>query len=728
MQLSNLVSQEKWQEFDTAWKDSMADADLKDVLSALALAAGKKRIARCVPLAKEHANMLEADGQSENAARIIGATLVAGGHGPELSEQLARCVQAAYGEEDWWESCRALTGFDVVGADLRGPWKALSRFLAFSPGTLIIHPGGWGVGEILSRDDTAQEVEVRFHDGRKDNFPLRTAVDIFDPLQDEDLKARHFRDPEGLKKEVKKEPLDVLRRLTEIGGGTITTNNIKTALANIGIEGSAWSAWWRKARKLAENSEWFEVSGSAQKAIIRLLAEAKDPSVALRRQLQMSANLADTHRRVRDLLATAKPEDPLREIALEELAAAADKENEPLAERLAAWLLLRDCSGTSPEPLLPALEDMVNAEPTSDPSTAHPLWALFQELPSSKDQERAAHLLKELFNDAWMEHALENLAHAAPGMVRPLFDKLVKAGFRDDVREVYRGLLARPLRAPALLVTLASNFEKEELPDTFPTPPQRAQALLTLASQLYSGRRGNPHLTRVCTRLTDVLSKGTPSLVQRLLETSDPRALRGATLICSRGVDTDLDRAVTEAALSHDRHFFAINAGPFWEGKATWTTKIGLERRSAELHELTESKIPANEVTIGKAASYGDLSENAEWEAAMEEQRNLTQRAMDMEAELREVDLLENVALPEGEAAPGTLVKYRESNGREREVAILGPWDGDTWGGVQVVSYRAPLAAGLLGTKVGATADLSLPSGEEQVEVLSVEPLDLQSP
>ena len=157
-----------------------------------------------------------------------------------------------------------------------------------------------------------------------------------------------------------------------------------------------------------------------------------------------------------------------------------------------------------------------------------------------------------------------------------------------------------------------------------------------------------------------------------------------------------------------------------------WTTKIGLERRSAELRELTESKIPANEVAIGVAASYGDLSENAEWEAAIEEQRNLTQRAMDIETELRETDLLENVALPQGEAAPGTKVCYREDDGREREVAILGPWDGDTWGGVQVVSYRAPLAAGLLGTKIGATATLALPTGEEQVEVLSVEPLILE--
>ena len=183
---------------------------------------------------------------------------------------------------------------------------------------------------------------------------------------------------------------------------------------------------------------------------------------------------------------------------------------------------------------------------------------------------------------------------------------------------------------------------------------------------------------------------------------------------------------MTDVALAYDRHFFAGQTGPFWDGDTIWTTKLGLERRSAELKELRDVKIPANQDAIGKAASYGDLSENSEWEAAIEEQRNLTSRAMEIENELRDADLLENVALPAGIAAPGTRVLYRESDGKEREVAILGPWDGEDWGGLQVVSYRAPLAAGLLGAKVGRQVTLHLPTGDAEVEVVSIAPLDLE--
>ena len=62
MQLSLLVQQEKWQEFDEAWRESMGSPELDDLLAALSLAASKKRIGRCVPLVREQAELLESGG------------------------------------------------------------------------------------------------------------------------------------------------------------------------------------------------------------------------------------------------------------------------------------------------------------------------------------------------------------------------------------------------------------------------------------------------------------------------------------------------------------------------------------------------------------------------------------------------------------------------------------------------------------------------------------------
>ncbi len=728
MSLPILVTQEKWQALKDQWQARMESPEVvPEVVKALELLGAKKRLSQCLGLAHDHAEMLEAAGRPGDAAQVLGAALVAGGNPGELAPSVLRLAQEAWSGESWFPPYSELAGLVEGASDIRGPWKIFRKLISFQPGSLVYHPGGWGAGEILSVDPAEAKLEVKFHTGRKDIFPMHAAVEIFEPLPEHDLRAQLYRDPEGLKAHAKKEPLEVLRSILVTHSGKATTAAIRNAMMSIGIEGSAWSAWWRKARKLAESSQWFEVHGTPQKSVVRLLLEAKDPAAALERQLTMATSLAEVHAKVRELFIGSKAEPALVEVGLSKLGERAASESEPLAERLAAWLLIREVTGETPEGVSSALEEVLAAPAPPDPSTAPALWKVFQDLPSIKDQERAVDLLPELLGEGWLDAAQEALPHCAPGQVRPLVDHLVRAERQEELLRHYAGLLARPRRAPSLLVTLASMFEQGEVMEGFPTPAQRAMALLNLAAFLRDERRGNPHLTRVSARLTELFCKGDPPLLARLLADADVGALRSANVTVQRGADPEIEHLITEISLGFDRQFFAGQSGPFWETDAIWTTKRGLEKRSLELKELREVKIPANQDAIGRAAAFGDLSENSEWEAAMEEQRNLTSRAMAIEEELRRADLIEEAALPENMVCPGTRVIYREKeSGKEHAIVILGPWDDESFQGTQVVSYRAPLAAGLLGLEPGAEAELDLPSGRLEIELVAVETLQLE--
>jgi transcription elongation factor GreA len=203
-----------------------------------------------------------------------------------------------------------------------------------------------------------------------------------------------------------------------------------------------------------------------------------------------------------------------------------------------------------------------------------------------------------------------------------------------------------------------------------------------------------------------------------LLERADRTSLKGFLSIVQRGVDDPIESLLTDIVVEQAPEIFRELEKPFWERGAVWTTRRGLERREAELRELKDVKIPANAEAIGRAASYGDLSENSEWEAAIEEQRTLTTRAMEMEQELRGAQLLENAALPDETVAPGTGVSYRDlATGQTHDVTLLGPWD---LGEEGVMSYRAPLAAGLLGLRKGQRSRIELPGGAVEVEVLDI--------
>jgi len=795
MSLPLLLTKDMWQEFDDAWTELRSSGGpIDELLPALKLAGERKRAGRLVGAAKEHAEALVAAGRPADAALILGTTLAAGGNPAELNEPLMEASNKAFGDEPWYEAYQEATGFREGAPDLRKAWRKFAKLIAYQPGTKVFHPGGWGAGEVLEADHEDGHIRVKFWNGRQDNFPLSAAMDIFDPLPEGDLRARSLEDPDALRKEVKAKPLEALGAILQRHNGRATTTTIKTAMMQIGIEGSAWSAWWRKARKLAENSDEIEVSGTPQKSTVTQLLVKKDPSEALRRILQRATNLSEVHARVRDLFVGSGVEENLEAIAIEELENAAASEAEPLPERLAAWLLLREKRGKSLPIMRQVLYEVLQAPEPPDPSQPPEIWKLFQALPGAKDQERSVEILPELFgtggaelaleaanaeldaanaevatyggegdaptaeanasdsggdaadapaeasaestdsgeeaerkdDGSWIDEVLPQLQHAAPGQVRPLVDRLMAAGREDDLRAHYAGLLARPLRNPTLMIVLADRFEDGKEHEDMPTPVQRGQALLALAAHTFQERRGNPQLTRISGRLTDFLAKGKSPKLRALFKEADLPALRSAAVTVSRGVDSEIDNIVTEVALKKDKQFFAQDSGFFWEGDTIWTTRAGLRKRSAELKELREVKIPENQDAIGRAASFGDLSENSEWEAAIEEQRNLTSRAMEIEAELSRTDLIEEAALIEDTVCPGTRVTYEDTtNGQRSTVLLLGPWDADQVLGTQVISYRAPLAQGLLGLGTGESAKVTLPGGEVELKVVEIETPDL---
>jgi transcription elongation factor GreA len=727
MSLTLLVAQEKWQEFDDAWKELMlAEGPLEELLTALRLAGEKKRLPRCIPFVREHAELLGGAGRAADAARLLGLALQGGASTGELGAPFYVNAHKAWGGEPWWECYAEIAGMRADTHDARQAWQIFERLLSFETGKLLYHPGGWGAGEVTEISASEREVHVRFISGRRDRFPLGAAVEIFEPLPEEDLRALHFRDAEGMRKRLREDPLAVLRAIVARHGGRASTVAIKNALLQVGVEGSAWSGWWRKARKLAESSPWFKVTGSAAKGEIQLLHMATDPVEDLRRQLEHSQSLADLVTRVRDHLPGSKGDLRMRSMMLDLLAERVKTAPEPIPVRLAAWMLLREERDESPAALVELLRKAVDSAEPTDPTKPPALWALFHTLGSARDQERCVGSLQAVYGEAWMDEAIRNLQHAPPGMVRALVDALYAADRKDDLAAQYRELLARPLRAPDLLVSLARLAENGKLPGEFPPPAQRAQALLSLATYLFINRRGDPQMARTQTRLVELLTKGPDPVLRRLLVQAGPEELQGLQRMLQRGVDETIDNMFTDIAMRGIPIAMRGERANFWEGDRIWTTRAGLERRRAELHVLREVKIPANQEAIGRAAAMGDLSENAEWEMAIEEQRNLTRRAAEIETELRGTELIENAILPEGLVCPGSLVRYREAGSRsEHEIAILGPWDTNQED--HVVSYRAPLAAGLLGRRPGDHARITLPSGSLEVEILAAKPVHFES-
>lgn len=723
MTLTQLVSQEKWQEFDQAWTElQRSGGPVEDLASALRIVAEKKRLPRCLPMIKDHAAALLAAGRAADAAKLLGVAVAGGGAPGELMGSLVEAAEKAWGSESWWKSYVEIAHFTPDNGNARTAWNALERLIGFEEKRLVYHRGGWGVGEVTEVSHDTLEVMVRFQSGKKDRFPAAAAVDIFELLPEEDLRSLHFRDPDAMRKLLRQDPLAVLRAVIERHGGRATNAAVKNGLLQIGVEGSAWSGWWKRARKLAEESEWFRVTGTPARGEVEILRAATDPLAELRRRLENAAGLGDLLARLRDMLTGGTGDEKVRAMAVEVLEKRiADGKGAP-ADRFAALLFLRDEKKEIQPELASILAAKVAAPEPAD-SAAPAIWVLFQSVTALRDQERCVHALEDAYGDRWADEGAKHFQHAPPGMARVLLEGLLAKGKQEQLAARYRELLARPLRAPEALLQLARAAESGRLKGEFPPPVQRAEALLSLASYLYVNKKSDAALGRVQSRVVEFLCKGKEPVLRKLLEGTPHPALEGLHRTLQRGVDEDIDRLLTSILSRAAPPVSAAESAHFWESDRIWTTREGLERRRAELRVLREEKIPANQDAIGKAAAMGDLSENSEWEMAIQEQEKLTTRASEIEAELRLAELIENAILPENTVCPGTHVRYRDlDSASEHEIEILGPWDTD---GEKIVSYRAPLAAGLLGRQPGDRARIKLPSGELQVEVLTARPAEL---
>jgi len=724
MNLAQLVREGHWDDLEMAWTEHLlGSAGLAPALDALTAAAARREIQRCLPYVREHAEVLASSDRPGEAVELLGTTMLLGGSPGELGRLLLENAEKAWGEEPFWELYRDLAGLREGAQDMRLAWRKFRKVLALEEGRVVYHAAGWGLGRIESLDLDARETHVRFLTGRTDRFPLASAIDIFEVLDTDDLRCLVVNDPKGLEKLLKEEPLDALRWVLQKNDGRANHATIKLAMGTLGVDGSRFTAWWKRAQKQAEGSEWFEISGPPNRVTVRQLARAEDPSAGLRRQILRARDLGEALTRVRALFTGPSPAEGVRETALtalEELASAGGS----LPQRLAVWLFLREQRGETP-PLLAAEVTRARATPQGpDLSQPSALWTLFATVHGVREQEKCIELLREaLGEDEWLAEAERSLQHSPPGMVRGLVEALEAAGRHDALATHYVQLLARPTKNPILLVRLAERIESEGGERALAPPQQRVHCLLQLAVFLYDVTSSNPTLARTRAKLVALLTLDSASLLKRLLVGCDQDTLRAFAVLLEKGVDRQLDRAFTQVAVELCPDVFRHEERAFWETTGTWTTRAGLARRQEELRVLRDVKIPENAEAIGRAASYGDLSENAEWTAAIEEQRNLTQRAMELEAELEHANLIENAILPEDTVCPGTRVAYTELPGGGRhEIEILGPWDAD---GEKRISYRSPLAAGMLGLQPGGEAEITLPAGRLNVRIESVQPITL---
>ena len=148
-------------------------------------------------------------------------------------------------------------------------------------------------------------------------------------------------------------------------------------------------------------------------------------------------------------------------------------------------------------------------------------------------------------------------------------------------------------------------------------------------------------------------------------------------------------------------------------------TKRGADLLRAELQRLKTVERPAISQQIAEARSHGDLSENAEYDAAREKQGHVEARIRDIEAKLAHAQVIDPKLVDAGgRCVFGATVDVEEQGGGSMTWQIVGEDEADIK--ANRISYSSPIGKALIGKEPGETVDVQTPGGLKRYEILDV--------
>ncbi|MGM0215631.1 transcription elongation factor GreA [Enterococcus sp. AZ109] len=148
-------------------------------------------------------------------------------------------------------------------------------------------------------------------------------------------------------------------------------------------------------------------------------------------------------------------------------------------------------------------------------------------------------------------------------------------------------------------------------------------------------------------------------------------------------------------------------------------THEGKEKLEQELEELKTVKRGEIIERIKIARSFGDLSENSEYESAKDEQAFVEGRINTLENMIRFAEIIDNDNVNSDEISIGkTFTFVEQPNGDEEEYTIVGKAEADPFSGK--ISNDSPIAQAVIGKKVGDVVAIATPGGDMQVKITKV--------
>ena len=147
-------------------------------------------------------------------------------------------------------------------------------------------------------------------------------------------------------------------------------------------------------------------------------------------------------------------------------------------------------------------------------------------------------------------------------------------------------------------------------------------------------------------------------------------------------------------------------------------TPEGYQKLIDELNYLTQVRREEIKKDIAEARSFGDLSENAEYDVARNEQAKTEARIKELEELIRNAKVIDEAEVDTSIISIGSTVKIKDANGKIAEYSIVGSNEADPV--MFRISDQSPIGRKLIGARAGSKVTIEVPAGKVVFDILEV--------
>ncbi len=706
------IADRDMQAIETAWLEAVEQpappAELQEALEA-AVSAGLTELAETLAwmLLSE-----SAEGRSigpEQGLAVARAILPALAGSDDLRLVAADLYRQAHGQDEHFDAVLRASGLEG-DQTLRRAVATLETCLAIRSGTYVANRFDETVLRATGYNAASGLYELAGPRGEQAELEPKLLADEFDRAADDDFRVLIRFNRPRLAELLADDPAAVLVGVCLARGGRVEAPALMELLVPAHLEAGRWSKWWTRARAAAKRSESLSVTG--RPAVVSYHPGGRNLTDELAEDLKQATGPMDyfavLQRYAREAGARKQPIDAgfvapiMRALADQGESLRARRGDEALAALLAietaAALGLPGPEG----PYVTAREALAAMDRPAEVIAALPdaaLWpAALDALARREDAAGQFARLMLLMPAGQLDEVARRLRACGDGeaVARAVGEALAEAAANLQVclwlwtgpAEAVEGA-GSPLEQLSRLLGVMERLAR----DSEMSRKQRGAAFAQIRAAMLAGD------SAAFRAAVDEMDQGVAETIRRRVERSEALS------------PTSREKLLGILRVKFPAMFLEAQVEPWLDESVVWTTAESLGRREAQLTELLDVKMPANARAIGEAAKHGDLSDNSEWQFAIEEKRRLGAQAAQMQDELARSRVLRGEDVPAETVGVGSRVVVRRlADGQTFELTFLGPWESDVDN--RVYSYKTPVALALMGKSPGETVTVKI-DGEE---------------